>query len=167
MEFSLTLPGRVRPGAVADLAALSWFGSQDAYLPSLRELCARCAAGDSLFWVAELGGFPVGRVSADLRREEGHGEIWGLVVMPHLQGAGLGTRLLDAAEAALGARGLFAVLTVGKANTRAVALYQRRGYTTRGEAHSEGLITPEGRVIHEPEPVWVMEKRGRGEFSRG
>jgi RimJ/RimL family protein N-acetyltransferase len=49
-------------------------------------------------------------------------------------------------------------LSVAKDNEPAIALYVARGYRRVGEGASAGLRTPEGRVVHAPEPVWTMVK---------
>jgi ribosomal protein S18 acetylase RimI-like enzyme len=156
MPFDLHLSGLIRRGTPADLEGLSWFGSQRVYL---RDIEALLKHPNGVLLVAELNRFPVGRACLELRPEESLGEIWGLVVMPNLQGLGLGGRLLRAAEDEIRARGLsYSSLTVGKANPDAARLYERSGYRRIGEGRSEGLTTPDGVVVHHPEPVWMMQK---------
>jgi ribosomal protein S18 acetylase RimI-like enzyme len=60
-----------------------------------------------------------------------HAYLWFLGVAPALQGHGLGSRLLAAANARLDAEGLPAYLETG--TTRNVALYRRHGYEVISE----------------------------------
>lgn len=57
-----------------------------------------------------------------------------LCVLPTLQSAGLGRRLLDAAEACARAQGIAAMeMTVIDSRAALIAWYERRGYTRTGE----------------------------------
>ncbi|GIX20362.1 MAG: N-acetyltransferase [Erythrobacter sp.] len=68
------------------------------------------------------------------RKDAALGYLGMLCVRPDLQSAGLGRRLLDAAEAHARALGLAAMeMTVIDSRTSLIAWYERRGYARTGE----------------------------------
>jgi ribosomal protein S18 acetylase RimI-like enzyme len=91
----------------------------------------RHLAGECAFLVAAANRFPVGQVWADVtaERPEGAGVISALRVIPCLQGLGVGTRLIAAAERVMKDRGLTAAeIGVEQDNRRARRLYERLRY---------------------------------------
>lgn len=81
--------------------------------------------------VARVGGEPCGFVRIHPRGVAGSPYVASIAVAPEARGRGLGTTLLDAAEARdPAARWMF--LCVSDFNTRARALYERRGYRVVG-----------------------------------
>ena len=121
------------------------------------QLSAIMRAREGVVLVGELGGEIVGRVTVVT---SGRGaDISGFVVSELRRRQGIGTTILEAAEAEARRRGCTEVrLTVAKENPGALALYIGCGYERVGEGRSAGLRTPEGVVVHEPEPVWRMVK---------
>lgn len=105
----------------------------DANRDAIRESMARCAVDDRLL-VARDGDALVGFVRLDVERgplsqDATRGLVRDLYVVPDRRGEGVGTRLLDAAEAALRDRGVDVVaLEALAANADAVRFYERRGY---------------------------------------
>jgi ribosomal protein S18 acetylase RimI-like enzyme len=91
------------------------------------------ASGPAALLVAEREGRAVGLISATAAGETGYiGAMW---LEPAARGAGLGRALLDAACAALRARGCARLaLTVTETNAPAIALYQRAGFALTGES---------------------------------
>ncbi len=94
-------------------------------------------AGEGLFLVALLSGAPVGRVLLRWRSTDetlirlGISEpyVESLDVVPEFRSRGIGTALMRTAEQAARERGYATIgLSVGVENTRARALYLRRGY---------------------------------------
>jgi ribosomal protein S18 acetylase RimI-like enzyme len=79
---------------------------------------------------ATHSGEVVGFVAAEFNRRERCGWIITIGVTPEFSGAGIGTALLLTAENRL-AIGTMR-LTVRKSNSRAIAVYERAGYTHRG-----------------------------------
>ncbi|WP_432543854.1 GNAT family N-acetyltransferase [Kineococcus sp. SYSU DK002] len=79
-----------------------------------------------------LGPRLVGAVRTRVRGEEVH--VGRLTVVPDLQGRGLGSRLLEAAETGSGAS--WAVLFTGHLSVANLRLYRRRGYR---ETHRTSL----------------------------
>jgi GNAT superfamily N-acetyltransferase len=87
-------------------------------------------------WVARAGGDLVGYlIAVFLFSFEYQGlvaEIDELFVSPHARGRGIGTALLDVAEASLAEAGCGCIqLQLGAANSAARAFYQGRGYAAR------------------------------------
>jgi ribosomal protein S18 acetylase RimI-like enzyme len=118
--------------------------------------------------VADVQGYPVGQVfvqfsSGDLAFADGHtrGYLYSLRVIEALQGIGLGTRLIQAAESALRARRFtWAVIAAARDNPRALQLYQRLGYQIFTEDPGRwDFIDHEGKLRTVVEPCWVLEKR--------
>jgi ribosomal protein S18 acetylase RimI-like enzyme len=139
-RFSLTLDVHIRGCRSNDLRDLEWFGmfSAAADRAAIESAYRRHLAGEEVFLVADANHFPVGQVWVDLttKRPERTGVIWALRVLPCLQGLGIGTRLIGAAEQAMKARGhATSELGVEKDNPRAQRLYERLGYRVVGENH--------------------------------
>jgi ribosomal protein S18 acetylase RimI-like enzyme len=82
--------------------------------------CGPAEAPDGFVWVVTDGAF------------DRSGYIRWLGVRPGAQRAGLGSRLLSAAEAALGNRSQAVFLLVSDFNHEAQAFYQQHGYTQCG-----------------------------------
>lgn len=71
---------------------------------------------------------------------EAVGKVFALFVARNLWGAGLGSRLLDAAERHLRGHHVTAGLWVVDGNVRARGLYERRGWRTTGrDKHQDGV----------------------------
>ncbi len=122
-----------------------------------RQLSAIMRGRGGIVLVGEVGGKIVGRVTITTTGRDA--EISGFVVTEPSRRQGIGTRMIEAAEAEARRRGCTDVhLTVAKVNPGAYALYAGRGYERVGESRSPGMRSPEGVVIHEPEPVWRMVK---------
>ena len=100
------------------------------------------ASGEAVYLVAWDGGLPVGHL---LLKWGGAGaepmasrlrdcpDVEDFTVRPEYRSRGVGTRLLDMAEGLARERGFARIgLSVGLENTRARALYERRGYADAG-----------------------------------
>jgi ribosomal protein S18 acetylase RimI-like enzyme len=122
-----------------------------------RQLLAIMRGRGGVVFVGEVDGRIVGRITVTTTGRDA--EISGFVVTELSRRQGIGTTMIEAAEAEACRRGCTDVrLTVAKLNPAALALYTGRGYERVGESRSPGLRSPEGVVIHEPEPVWRMVK---------
>jgi ribosomal protein S18 acetylase RimI-like enzyme len=144
----------VRVATEQDLANPEVGGPAGEYRPQLAAVVNR---GTGVVLVAEIDGAVVGRITVDTAGRQG--DISGFVVAEDRRRQGIGTLLMDAAEAQAKRRRCRRLrLTVAKDNAAAIALYTGRGYRRVGEGVSAGLQTPEGRVVHAPEPVWAMIK---------
>jgi ribosomal protein S18 acetylase RimI-like enzyme len=130
----------------------------------------RHLAGENVMLVADLHGFPVGQAWIDLvkHRTERVGYIWAVRVFPFLQGLGIGTRLMHAAERVLSGRGYrCAEVGVEKDNTAARRLYERLGYTLLGDAREEyGFTTPDGVRASYVVDHWRLRKSFDGVTPR-
>ncbi len=139
-SFAVSLPIRLRSCRADDLPALEWFGTFTHHRELIQKAFARQEKGEVLMLLAIAGGAPIGQVWLDLTRSRDPraGWIWALRVFPWLCHRGIGSRLLDAGEAALARVGCTrAELSVERRNIAARRLYERRGYqrirTLRGE----------------------------------
>jgi ribosomal protein S18 acetylase RimI-like enzyme len=161
-RFTLRAEIAIRPCERGDLPGLEWYGLFSAHREVFRDAFARQERGEDLMLLAVLNGFPVGQTWIDLarRRAESAGLLWAVRVYPFLQGMGIGTRLLRAAEEALRARDYeWAEIGVEKSNPRARRLYERQGYRIVGELREEFRFTrPDGEAASEALEEWVLRK---------
>lgn len=134
--------------------------------PALR----RQEAGEVAVLLAMLKSFPCGHLLCDLstRTQEQIATIWHVAVWDPLQGFGIGTQLMQAADEEIVERGLrWSQLGVEKVNTGARRLYERLAYSTFGE---EDLVwpepTPDGSLEPVAHPCWLMRKDLRGTMPR-
>jgi ribosomal protein S18 acetylase RimI-like enzyme len=81
-------------------------------------------------------------------------------VLPFLQGRGIGTQLIEAAETELVERGfLAATIAVAVENERARALYERLGYEVfRRDTSSWSYHDPDGNTHEVNEICWALKK---------
>lgn len=143
------LPVTVRDLVADDLPACAWSGSPT-HLRYVAAELERVARGEADYLaLCPPSGLPVGMALLDWTTLPGAGLIGQFAVHPALRSCGLGTLLVEAAEARITARGLDrAELRVEIDNARARSLYERLGYAAYGEApdgwdeeHSDGTIT--------------------------
>jgi ribosomal protein S18 acetylase RimI-like enzyme len=158
----------IRPIVEAELSALEWDGQYTRYRRVFRQTWDDVQRGQRLMLVAVTGGEIVGQIfiqltSAEMRYADGvsRAYLYSLRVRAEWQGRGLGTRLIEAAEAALRARGFtLAVIAAGKENPRAEQLYRRLGYRTFADDPGVWYFTDVNGIQQlMEEPCWVMEKR--------
>lgn len=158
----------IRPARSADLPLLEWSGEFWHYREKFRTAYADQLAGRRLLLVADLNGYPVGRVAivfsgGNPLYANGHSRayLYSLQVMPFLQGLGIGTRLLDSAEDVLRARGFrHAIIAAALDNQGAQRLYRKRGYVRYAEDPGRWSYTDPDGVVHQvEEPCWLMRKR--------
>ena len=118
----------------ADLDLIGWSGST-LHVSHVAAELRRAPRGDAEYLAARApDGTPVAKGGIDYTQEPGVGVIHQLATRSDLQGLGIGTRVIEAAEARIRARGLTtAILSVGHDNPRAQALYERIGYIACGE----------------------------------
>ena len=158
----LPLEVTIRECARNDLPGLEWWGMFSHHREIIEDAFARQERGENLMLIAFAGGSPVGQAWVELavRADEGAGLLWAVRVHPALQGLGLGTRLLDAAERALRERGYaWAEIGVEKDNPRARALYERVGYRLHRELREEyGYTHPGGQPVRHVIDEWMLRK---------
>jgi ribosomal protein S18 acetylase RimI-like enzyme len=122
----------------------------------------RQEAGEAVVLLALLTGFPCAHLLCDLctKAPEEIATIWHVAVWGPLQGLGIGSRLMQAAEEEIARRGFrWSQLGVEKTNAAAHRLYERLGYVAFGE---EDEVWPEpaadGRLIPVTHPCWLLRK---------
>ena len=159
----LPVPLLLRPCQERDLAGLEWFGTQAGFRASFRETFERSRTGAVAMLVADVRGFPAGRLAVDLqlRRREGVALLWSFAVFGPFQGLGIGTRLVGLAERVAVAAGLGqAELAVAKDNPDARRLYERLGYRVVGaELTQYSYADPDGRDVRVIEDCLVLRRR--------
>jgi ribosomal protein S18 acetylase RimI-like enzyme len=170
-RYSLHLDVVVRTAHAEDLKRLEWFGMFTPHRSLIREAYERQEEGEVVMLVAEVNGFPAGQAWVDLVRREmiSAGYIWAMRVIPILQRKGVGTRLLQAAEEAMRARGLTrSEIGVEKDNPGARRLYERAGYRVVHEEYDEyEFLTPQGVLRRVPVDQWILRKSLRPEGEGG
>jgi ribosomal protein S18 acetylase RimI-like enzyme len=142
----LHIEAAIRPATADDLPRLEWFGQYWGYRDIFQRTYQDHLRGSRLMLVAD------GRKRA---------YIYALRVMVPFQGHGLGTRLIQAAEAAMLARGChWATIAVAKDNAGALRLYERLGYHAfDDDPGCWSYADPDGRRHHVNEPSWIMHKQ--------
>jgi ring-1,2-phenylacetyl-CoA epoxidase subunit PaaD len=126
----------IRECRESDLARFGELGSPR-HIQHCRSDFERMQRGEALILVAvDEQDAPMGKLHVDFvrRAAEQAATIGAAAVAPSLQGRGIGTALMDAAETVIRERGLvFAELGVEDLNPRARRLYERLGYRPIGE----------------------------------
>ncbi|MEP7359078.1 MAG: GNAT family N-acetyltransferase [Anaerolineales bacterium] len=155
-----------------ELPALEWDGQYTHFRRVFQQTYDDMVRGQRLMLVAVAGPAMVGQVfvqlsSTEARYADGYsrGYIYSLRVRPEWQSRGIGTRLMQAAENGLQARGFrTAVIAAGKDNPGARRLYERLGYKTfaddPGVWYFQDVNGAQQSVV---EPCWVMQKDLAGE----
>ena len=131
-----TLRYEIRQARRSDLAQLEWFGEHRHLRLVEAAGWSHVEAGDVLFLVADVRGFPVAQLKVALVHEEDvkadgarSGYFYGLRVFGPFQGLGIGSALIGRAEELLRERGYrFATIAVEHDNVGARRLYERLGY---------------------------------------
>jgi len=160
---------QIRRLTKADLPALEWDGEYSRFRRLFAETYQSAVKGRAVLWVADLPGLGlIGQLFVQLnsaRLELADGKtrayIYAFRVRKSYRGAGLGTRLLQTAEADLVRRGYqWVTLNVGRDNPNARQLYERNGY--RVVASEPGIwhyIDETGQRREVNEPAWRMENK--------
>lgn len=159
----------VRPLVVADLPALEWEGEFTHFRRVYARAFERAEAGQAVLWVAENeNAHIIGQVFVLLQNENdpqlADGRMRAFIhsfrVRPEWRDAGLGTRIMQIAEADLRARSFtWVALNVARDNDGALRLYQRLGYRTLHPISGYWTyIDHLGKERHLHEPGWRMGK---------
>ena len=151
-EFDVRARVIIRATRHEDLPKLEWFGA----FAHFRELYQRTwhdhQAGRRLMLVADLHGFPIGQVWLDVMPAE-YAYLYALRVMEPLQGLGVGTRLIESAEALARSHGYRQIhLAVEKNNAGARRLYERLGFRIFSQRVDTWSYTDHHGQVH-----WVQE----------
>jgi ribosomal protein S18 acetylase RimI-like enzyme len=159
----------VRQVKKSDLRALEWEGAYKRFRRIYADVFQRTQFGQAVMWVADLPGYGlVGQVfvqlNSDHRPELANGKTRAYVhafrVRPLFRNAGLGTLLMQTAEADLLARHYQTViLAVAKDNPAARRLYERLGYEVfANDSGRWSYRDDRGMLQHVVEPGWRMRK---------
>jgi ribosomal protein S18 acetylase RimI-like enzyme len=161
-SFTISLPVIVRPCRASDLEPLEWFGLITPFRQTIQDAFERMARGEVLMLIAEANRFPIGQVWVDLarRRPDPIGVLFAFRVLLPFQNLGVGTRLIEAAEAELQARNYrTAEIGVEKDNPAARRLYERLGYRVVREVVEEWEYTPPGgEAVRVRSDEWILQK---------
>ena len=117
----------------SDLPAITWSGSAT-HMESVAGKLAKVASGSVEYLVARApSGQPIAKACIDYSEHPGAGTLTQLATLSELQGYGIGTRIIEAAEARIRQHGQhMAIMGVEDSNPRARALYERLGYKPTG-----------------------------------
>jgi len=152
----------------SDLPALEWEGEFSHFRRLFAEAYQSAMLGRAVLWLAEIEGLElIGQLFVQLssgRPELADGSyrayIYGFRIKPSYRGQGVGSRLLEVAEADLIERSYSRVtLNVGRDNPDARRLYERSGYkVVAAEPGRWFYLDQYGKRREVHEPSWRMEK---------
>lgn len=176
-RFHVPIEVQFRPAYKKDLPLLEWYGQFTHFRNLFRLTFEGQLRGERLMLLADVNGFPVGQVfilfnqggmlfenvlrRKRYRKPQQRGYIYAFRVMEHLQGLGIGTRLMHEAESIMIEQGCaWATISVAKENTRAQRLYERLDYHAYLEDEGRwNYVDHTGKVVQVHEPCWMMEKQ--------
>jgi ribosomal protein S18 acetylase RimI-like enzyme len=159
---------RIRHASHKDLPALEWEGEFKHFRHIFAEAYRLMELGEVVMWVAVLPN--VGLIGQLFVQLYGHKQaqtdyessayIYGFRVQPIFRRNGIGSRLLQTAEADLVKRGCLRIsLNVARDNESARRFYERFGYNVVApEPGIWSYLDHEGRRRYVNEPAWRMEK---------
>ncbi len=165
--LALTFDIRLRLAVKDDLFKLEWFGQFTHFRGLFRRAFREQEHGRRLMLVADCGGFPIGHVFVQLNSDEPtvakngtRAYFYAFRVMEMFRGRGIGTMLMDEAEALVAARGYaWTTIAVAKDNDDARRLYERLGYRVFRDDDGEWSYRDhQGTTRWVNEPCWLMEK---------
>jgi len=168
VTFPLLYQTHIRQATREDLSSLEWDGEFTHFRRLFAEAYRYTETGEAVMWVAELpetgiiGQLFVQIESLNTALADGRTRayIYGFRVRPAYRGAGVGSRLLQTAEADLARRGFRLIcLNVARVNQGARRLYERFGYrVVAAEPGVWSYLDEQGRRRQVNEPAWRMEK---------
>jgi ribosomal protein S18 acetylase RimI-like enzyme len=161
LQLNITL----RAATAADLPKLEWYGQFIHFRNLFRRTFREQQAGRRLMLLADLNGFPIGHVFIHFKTASddfisSRAYLYSFRVMEMFRGRGIGTWLLQEAEAVIQDHGLDTVtIAVAKENVGAQRLYKRQGYAIYGEDSGYwSYVDHRGITQNVHEPCWLMEK---------
>lgn len=169
VSLPLTSHVLIRRATAQDLPALEWNGELAHFRRIFADAYRLMQAGEVMMWVADLPGVGlIGQLFVHLYGRSGvektsqpYAYIYGFRVQEAYRSIGIGSRLLQTAEADLARNGFHRVtLNVARDNPGALRLYQRFGY--RIVAPDPGVwsyLDQNGVRVQVVEPAWRMEKQ--------
>ncbi len=160
--FSLELRVTLRNARRDDLPRLEWYGQYKHFRNLFRRAYREQQTGRRLILLADLNGFPVGYVFIHFKKEAAsrRAYLYSFRVMEMFRGQGIGTRLIQEAEAIIIARNIErVVIAVAKTNLDAKRLYERLAYRVFAEDDGRWRYTDHRGITHYVhEPCWLLEK---------
>jgi len=166
-RFNITLPIRIRPLEKADLPKLEWFGAYLHYRNLFKRSYEERQDRRREMLIADCNDYPIGRLfilftSRNHAVADGRTRayLYSFAVMEMFRGAGIGSRLIESAEADLITRQFsIATIAVAKNNAGALRLYERYGYRIFDEENSDwNYVDHQGVTRRVREPSWLLEK---------
>jgi GNAT superfamily N-acetyltransferase len=158
---------RIRHADVSDLRGLEWEGEYRRYRRLYKKAMQEVVHNRRIILVAEAGGRLIGQIFVqltihrqDFKRNVESGYLHAFRVRQKYQNRGIGTCLLQSAEAALSELGFErAVIAASKDNHGARRLYERQGYRPFTEDPGNwSYIDHLGQLRKVHEPAQVYEK---------
>ncbi len=166
--ISVQLPIVLRLAVKEDLSKLEWYGQYTHFRNVFRRTYREQQQGRRVILVADSNNFPIGHIFILLKsarytesEDDPRAYFYSLRVMEMFRGHGIGSRLVEEAEAIVRERGAtWAMIAVAKHNHRARRLYERLGYQVVGDDDGQWSYTDHlGRIRFVTEPSWILEKR--------
>jgi ribosomal protein S18 acetylase RimI-like enzyme len=139
-RIKVTAEAEIRPCGEDDLAALEWMGLFTPHRHIIREAFEAQQRGDALLLLAMARGFPIAQVWIDFarKRKQGIAVLWAIRTFYPLQRAGIGRRMVEAAERVLHEHGIRqAELEVDRDNSPALNFYRKLGWRRKGKVRPD------------------------------
>ncbi len=148
-RFTVTVDVEIRPARAEDLEALEWMGLFAPHRNIIRATFDAQERGEALMLLGIAGGFPIAQIWIDFvrHRPQQIATIWAVRTFSPLQGSGIGTHMMAAAEDAIRVRGVErAELQVERDNAAGKRFYRRLGWRAARRAPVEGEAAGDGDV---------------------
>ncbi len=150
----------IRPITQDDLPKLLWSDQEKELSEFHQQLFEEAKLGKIFFMVADIDGNIAGRIRITPYTVDGNPWISGLQVKEDMRNKGIGTKLMEKAEAVLKLLGSTSVcLTVNIKNTDALRLYKKLGYTILSLGTQTWTYPKQGKQISVSEDVYFMMKK--------
>lgn len=166
-QVSIQLDITFRLATRADLPKLEWYGQYAHFRTVFRRTFNEQEQRRRLMLIADCADFPIGHIFIQLNSRrtlwDNHTRayLYSLRVMEMFRGKGIGSRLINEAEAMVTELGCgWVSIAAAKENPRARRLYERMGYHVIAEDEGDwSYMDHEGKVRYVHEPCWVLEKK--------
>lgn len=128
-ELEVKVRATIRACREDDLPALEWMGLYSRHRGIIRETFEAQQRGDALMLLGVTAGFPIAQVWISFKRCSTLATLWAVRTFHPLQGAGVGKRMMRAAERAIARRGITrAELEVDDDNQEVLGFYRQLGW---------------------------------------
>jgi ribosomal protein S18 acetylase RimI-like enzyme len=157
---------KIRVAQASDVSKLEWNGQFTHFRNLFKRAYDEQQQGRRIMLVMDFNEYPIARLFIQFLSSNQqnthiiHGYIYSFNVMEPFRNLGIGTHLLNTAEAILTQRHcMIATISVAKHNKRAYKLYSRHGYEIYAEDDGKwDYVDHEGTRHHVNEPSWLMKK---------